>query len=297
MLRRQSRKAGGMMFSASARICAIRSLRISGGGTENSCWRPLLVDAHLLAGLRVADPVPDEIVAPVAGPQVVVESGDRIADDLLALRQEEHEIGKDAAQRFRREIGLVRRAAPDVVARVDRLHLRRDLRAHAGADAVAADQQVGAFDAALGEMDADAVGRPARRARRCDRDGSAPGSMVSRSSRCSRSQEVRICRNGRSPMTRPSRSMVMRLCTSMPRSRVPAPLFSSASSNSGWVVMPAPRPTSSTGERSNTSTSQPIRRRNAAVNRPDIEPPTMTARRRRRCDENAMSAPDWTPEC
>jgi hypothetical protein len=52
------------------------------------------------------------------------------------------------------------------------------------------------------------------------------------------------------------------------------------------VVIPAPRPTSSTPERSNTSTSQPIRRRNARLNRPDIEPPTMTARRRR--DEDGM---------
>src|SRR5580704_295227 len=43
--------------------------------------------------------------------------------------------------------------------------------------------------------------------------------------------------------------------------------------------MPAPRPTSSTGERSYTSTSQPTRRRNAALNRPDIEPPMMIARR------------------
>src|SRR3954454_22312472 len=85
--------------------------------------------------------------------------------------------------------------------------------------------------------------------------------------------------------------MVMRFGTSMPRSRVPAPLCSSASSNSGWVVMPAPRPTSSTGERSNTSTSQPIRRRNAAVNSPDMEPPTMTARRPRRRDEAVMRPP------
>jgi hypothetical protein len=60
---------------------------------------------------------------------------------------------------------------------------------------------------------------------------------------------------------------------------VPAPLASSAPSSSGWVVIPAPRPTSSTGERSNMSTYQPIRRRKAAANRPDIEPPMTTARR------------------
>ena len=34
----------------------------------------VLVDAHLLERLRVADPIPDEIVAAVAGPQVVVEA-------------------------------------------------------------------------------------------------------------------------------------------------------------------------------------------------------------------------------
>ena len=61
----------------------------------------VLVDAHLLERLRVADAIPDEIVAPVAGPQVVVEARDRIADHLLALGQEEHEIGKDARERLR----------------------------------------------------------------------------------------------------------------------------------------------------------------------------------------------------
>ena len=49
--------------------------------------------------------------------------------------------------------------------------------------------------------------------------------------------------------------------------------------------MPAPRPTSSTPERSYTSQSQPIWRRKAAVNRPDIEPPMMMARRLRAGDE------------
>src|SRR6266851_6446781 len=48
--------------------------------------------------------------------------------------------------------------------------------------------------------------------------------MVSRRSRCSRSQEVRICGRYFSAMTRPSRSRAMRFSTSTPRSRVPAPL-------------------------------------------------------------------------
>ena len=65
--------------------------------------------------------------------------------------------GKDLAQRLRREVGFVRRAAPDVIAGVDRLQFGRDLRAHAGADAVAADQDVGVLDAAAGELHAHAA--------------------------------------------------------------------------------------------------------------------------------------------
>src|SRR5581483_10096191 len=48
-------------------------------------------------------------------------------------------------------------AAPDVIAGIDRLHLRRHLTAHAGADAVAADQDVGLLHAAVGEHDAHAA--------------------------------------------------------------------------------------------------------------------------------------------
>ena len=45
-------------------------------------------------------------------------------------------------------------------------------------------------------------------------------------------------------------SLAAGITTAFIESRVPAPLFSSASNSSGWVVMPAPRPTSSTCERS-----------------------------------------------
>src|SRR5258708_3163736 len=58
--------------------------------------------------------------------------------------------------------------------------------------------------------------------------------MVSRRSRCRRSQEVSSCGRYFSAMARPSRSRAMRFSTSTPRSRVPAPLVRSASSNSGW---------------------------------------------------------------
>ena len=36
----QSSMTSGMISRASAYICAIRSLRMSGGGTENSCCTP-----------------------------------------------------------------------------------------------------------------------------------------------------------------------------------------------------------------------------------------------------------------
>src|SRR5262249_12953245 len=93
----------------------------------------------------------------VAGAQVVVEARNRIADDLLALGQEEHEVGKNAGERVWREIGLGRRPAPDVIAGIDRLYVRGDLRAHAGADAVGAEEQVGALHEALGKMHANLV--------------------------------------------------------------------------------------------------------------------------------------------
>ena len=153
----QSSITSGMMSRASACICAIRSLRISGGGTENSCWVPFSSTFISRNCRGVGDAIPDEIVAAMAGAQVVVEARDRVGDDLLARRQIEHEIREDFLQRLRREIGLVRRAAPDVIAGVGRLQLRRDLAAHGRADAVAADQDVGLLDAAAVEMHAHAA--------------------------------------------------------------------------------------------------------------------------------------------
>ena len=141
---------------------------MSGGGTENSCCTPCLVDVHRAQLVGVGRAIPDEIVAAVTGPQVVVEASDRVGDDLLARRQIEHEVREDLLERLRREVGFIRRSAPDVVAGIDRLQLRRDLSAHGRADAVAADQDVGVFDTAAIEMHAhaaavlfDALERPA----------------------------------------------------------------------------------------------------------------------------------------
>ena len=45
----------------------------------------VLVHAHVAKLIGVGDPVPDEIEAALAGPQIIVEAGDRIGDHLLAL--------------------------------------------------------------------------------------------------------------------------------------------------------------------------------------------------------------------
>src|SRR5262249_29201555 len=112
----------------------------------------VLVDAHAPQLLRITDAVPDEIVATVSCPQVVVEAGDRIADDLLPLGEEESEVRKNARARCRREIGFSRRPAPDVIAGIDRLPRGRDLLTHARADAVAADEEIGVLALAAGEV-------------------------------------------------------------------------------------------------------------------------------------------------
>src|SRR5262249_44319864 len=53
-------------------------------------------------------------------------------------------------------MGFVRRAAPDVIAGIDRLDRGRDLGAHARADAVTADEDIGALAMPAGEMHDDA---------------------------------------------------------------------------------------------------------------------------------------------
>ena len=116
-----------------------------------------LVDAHVLHLRGVGDTIPDEVVAALARAQVIAETGNRIGDDLLPLRPIQNEIREYLAQRLRREVGFVRRSAPDVVAGVDRLQFWGDLRAHAGADAVATHQDVGVFHAAAGELHAHAA--------------------------------------------------------------------------------------------------------------------------------------------
>src|SRR5215211_8630238 len=114
----------------------------------------IFVNAHLRQKLYVGDAIPDEIETAMTRSDVVVESGNRIADDLLLRRQKEREIRKDIFQCAWREIGLVRGAAPNVITSVDRLHVRQDLRANARAYAVCTDENVGILDTAIREMHA-----------------------------------------------------------------------------------------------------------------------------------------------
>ncbi len=57
----------------------------------------------------------------------------------------------------RREVGLVCSASPDVIASVDRLHFRHDLRANGRAYTIAAHENVGVLDATIREMYAHAA--------------------------------------------------------------------------------------------------------------------------------------------
>src|SRR5262249_52166852 len=70
--------------------------------------------------------------------------------------REEREAGENTCAGGRLEVGLVGRAAQNVVAGIDRLDRRRDLRAHAGTDAVTADEDIGTLATPAGEMHDDA---------------------------------------------------------------------------------------------------------------------------------------------
>src|SRR5260221_2729884 len=111
-----------------------------------------LINAHGPQLPRIGDAVPDEIIAAMPHPQVVVQPGDRVADDLLPLGQEEGEVRENACARLIGKIGFLRRAPPDVIAGIDRLHLRRNVLAHARPDAVAAAEEIGAFAFAADEV-------------------------------------------------------------------------------------------------------------------------------------------------
>src|SRR5262249_42120629 len=49
------------------------------------------------------------------------------------------------------------RATPDVIARIDRLHLRREIGADTGPESITPDRQIGALTAVIGEIDVNAA--------------------------------------------------------------------------------------------------------------------------------------------
>ena len=118
--------------------------RISGGGIEIACVTPLSSVSSRCSSVRsVGRPVPDHIVAAMAGPQVVVGPGHRIAEELLAGRQAERHVLEQLAMDRRRNGLLRQQRAPGDVAGIERLEVGQKLLAHGRADAVGADQEIG----------------------------------------------------------------------------------------------------------------------------------------------------------
>src|SRR6266481_8753975 len=98
----------------------------------------MIVHAHLFQLGGVCDAIPAEIVASVAGTQFVVRARNWVAESLKLI---EGVIRKHGPAGVRREIGFVRRTAPDVIDGIDRLHLRREVSADAGPKPVTSDKQ------------------------------------------------------------------------------------------------------------------------------------------------------------
>ena len=105
-----------------------------------------------LAG-RVRRTIPDHVIAAVPGTQIVVRTGDRIAQKLLARRQaERHGVEQFAVDR-RRKCRLGNERAPGHVAGIERHHLRQTLLAHGRAQAVGTDQKIALDRVGVRELD------------------------------------------------------------------------------------------------------------------------------------------------
>src|SRR5258705_8711420 len=102
--------------------------------------------------------VPDEIVATLARPKIVVRSGNRITDHFVAGSKEECEFLEDGLMRFGIEVGLVDHGPPDDIARVDRLDLGSEDSPDRAAQGVRAGEDVTCHRACAVEMD----GQPVR---------------------------------------------------------------------------------------------------------------------------------------
>ena len=96
--------------------------------------------------------VPDEIVAPMPAPQIVVGPGHRIAEHLLVRRQAEGKVLEQLRVQRRRKVLLRHQPAPRRVAGIERRELGQILLAHRRADAVGADQNIAFGCRSVGEM-------------------------------------------------------------------------------------------------------------------------------------------------
>src|SRR5215467_10809003 len=117
----------------------------------------LVGEEPLQLGRLVSRPVPDDVVAAMAVAQVVVGTGHRIAEELLAGRQAERHHAKQLAMNRRRKRSLREQRPPSDVAGIERRELGRALLADGRADSVGADEQIGARSLAVAEAGDDAA--------------------------------------------------------------------------------------------------------------------------------------------
>ena len=104
----------------------------------------------------ISRPVPDDIAAAVAFPQIAVRAGHRIEQALLAGRQGKCHRFEQLAMDRGRNGALRQQCAPRAIAGVERDSVRQALAAHRRAQAVGADQHVAFGARAVGEPRDDA---------------------------------------------------------------------------------------------------------------------------------------------
>ena len=246
-----ARNCGATSRSAAARISAIASRRISGGGIEIACVTPLSSVSSRCSSVRlVRRAIPDHVVAAVARAQVVVGTRHRIAEELLAGRQAERHVLEQLAVDRRRNGLLRQQRTPGDIAGIERIEIGQKLLAHGRADAVGADQEIGLGAAAVAEMRHHRVGgllealqtHAAVIMRRAETRRAACGRAAPRRSA---SADIRPRDH-----VRPSASRIFRVVISTPRSAVSMPSARRRAITAGCATMPAPRPASSLSTRS-----------------------------------------------
>src|SRR5262249_40601101 len=80
-----------------------------------------------------------------------------VAKRLKLITQEERIVGEHCSAGFRREIRFIRRAPPNVIAGINRLHVRNEVGADARAKPVASNKEIGALTAPVGKMNVNAA--------------------------------------------------------------------------------------------------------------------------------------------